>query len=248
MVRPKELQRLLVWRLPRDVGFPQVSAAIRAPFDLEDIQIGPSDGHDIRLYPTAKRVRAFFGDIAMADSTRVQLMLESGRLPVYYFPVEDVRMDLLVPGTRRETSPTKGQATYLTIDAGRNTAPNAAWRYEASPAGCPDLSGLIALRWRAMDAWYEEDEQVIAHAQDRKSTRLNSSHLVISYAVFCLKKKKKYPYQRMGCSSSALTRPSSKLKVTTYIVAILGYTKRTCIVTYIKSSGRQSLTLYQSTA
>src|SRR5256885_4216835 len=30
---------------------------------------------------------------------------------------------------------------------------------------------------------------------DRKSTRLNSSHLVISYAVFCLKKKKnRYPY------------------------------------------------------
>src|SRR5215467_15050922 len=30
------------------------------------------------------------------------------------------------------------------------------------------------------------------YARDRKSTRLNSSHLVISYAVFCLKKKKKY--------------------------------------------------------
>src|SRR5256885_11817003 len=29
------------------------------------------------------------------------------------------------------------------------------------------------------------------HDRDRKSTRLNSSHLVISYAVFCLKKKKK---------------------------------------------------------
>src|SRR5256885_8544654 len=28
------------------------------------------------------------------------------------------------------------------------------------------------------------------HPRDRKSTRLNSSHLVISYAVFCLKKKK----------------------------------------------------------
>src|SRR5256885_6608111 len=28
--------------------------------------------------------------------------------------------------------------------------------------------------------------------RDRKSTRLNSSHLVISYAVFCLKKKKSY--------------------------------------------------------
>src|SRR5256885_6406620 len=31
-----------------------------------------------------------------------------------------------------------------------------------------------------------------AQTGDRKSTRLNSSHLVISYAVFCLKKKKKY--------------------------------------------------------
>src|SRR2546426_7818728 len=31
--------------------------------------------------------------------------------------------------------------------------------------------------------------------QDRKSTRLNSSHLVISYAVFCLKKKKKKTYE-----------------------------------------------------
>src|SRR5256885_6682319 len=31
---------------------------------------------------------------------------------------------------------------------------------------------------------------------DRKSTRLNSSHLVISYAVFCLKKKKKKKHYR----------------------------------------------------
>src|SRR5258705_5060083 len=31
----------------------------------------------------------------------------------------------------------------------------------------------------------------VAQHQDRKSTRLNSSHLGISYAVFCLKKKKK---------------------------------------------------------
>src|SRR5947207_11702367 len=34
------------------------------------------------------------------------------------------------------------------------------------------------------------DEGPVAH-RDRKSTRLNSSHTVISYAVFCLKKKKK---------------------------------------------------------
>src|SRR5947208_6376351 len=33
--------------------------------------------------------------------------------------------------------------------------------------------------------------QCLRYMQDRKSTRLNSSHQIISYAVFCLKKKKK---------------------------------------------------------
>src|SRR5438552_9054564 len=37
-----------------------------------------------------------------------------------------------------------------------------------------------------------ERERVDAELRDRKSTRLNSSHQIISYAVFCLKKKKKY--------------------------------------------------------
>src|SRR5256885_10001545 len=36
----------------------------------------------------------------------------------------------------------------------------------------------------------------ISSRRDRKSTRLNSSHLVISYAVFCLKKKNKYKTER----------------------------------------------------
>src|SRR5439155_16211816 len=34
-----------------------------------------------------------------------------------------------------------------------------------------------------------EPDLVIANIEDRKSTRLNSSHVAISYAVFCLKKK-----------------------------------------------------------
>src|SRR5687768_18274799 len=37
----------------------------------------------------------------------------------------------------------------------------------------------------------ERDDGQPERAQDRKSTRLNSSHGYISYAVFCLKKKKK---------------------------------------------------------
>src|SRR2546426_12505569 len=43
---------------------------------------------------------------------------------------------------------------------------------------------------RNIDAAAQDVQAAIT--QDRKSTRLNSSHLVISYAVFCLKKKKKY--------------------------------------------------------
>src|SRR5690625_7096032 len=36
------------------------------------------------------------------------------------------------------------------------------------------------------------DKPILIFPVDRKSTRLNSSHVAISYAVFCLKKKKKY--------------------------------------------------------
>src|SRR5690625_5886278 len=39
--------------------------------------------------------------------------------------------------------------------------------------------------------------------QDRKSTRLNSSHVAISYAVFCLKKKKKIKYDPSAIRNTA---------------------------------------------
>src|SRR5258708_14051802 len=38
--------------------------------------------------------------------------------------------------------------------------------------------------------------QALQHLEDRKSTRLNSSHQIISYAVFCLKKKTNHPRTR----------------------------------------------------
>src|SRR5256885_3534444 len=48
-----------------------------------------------------------------------------------------------------------------------------------------------ALRYRpATDKVHPDYREEYARKRDRKSTRLNSSHLVISYAVFCLKKKK----------------------------------------------------------
>src|SRR5256885_10263357 len=51
------------------------------------------------------------------------------------------------------------------------------------PRRCPAAAGAVA----------PGEPLVHGRGEDRKSTRLNSSHLVISYAVFCLKKKKIVP-------------------------------------------------------
>src|SRR6266576_5993005 len=50
------------------------------------------------------------------------------------------------------------------------------------------------------DLHYDPDGEVLVTAgatEDRKSTRLNSSHVEISYAVFCLKKKKKKQHKTL---------------------------------------------------
>src|SRR5690606_12651401 len=48
------------------------------------------------------------------------------------------------------------------------------------------------------DVWKEDHlEQIVAMMRDRKSTRLNSSHVKISYAVYCLKKKKEKPSNKL---------------------------------------------------
>src|SRR5438477_7531465 len=54
------------------------------------------------------------------------------------------------------------------------------------------LSGLLRPRIRPMNPWEAPATGPAApvRRRDRKSTRLNSSHMSISYAVFCLKKKK----------------------------------------------------------
>src|SRR2546426_7448792 len=52
-------------------------------------------------------------------------------------------------------------------------------------------SGLLLARGGSARPGRDPAPRADRDARDRKSTRLNSSHLVISYAVFCLKKKKK---------------------------------------------------------
>src|SRR5688572_31905583 len=50
---------------------------------------------------------------------------------------------------------------------------------------------LLVVQRHVPGAVGEQQHLSLGGAQDRKSTRLNSSHSQISYAVFCLKKKKK---------------------------------------------------------
>src|SRR5690242_21434246 len=47
---------------------------------------------------------------------------------------------------------------------------------------------------KLVTATFVNDSQAIGFCPDRKSTRLNSSHMSISYAVFCLKKKNTHEY------------------------------------------------------
>src|SRR2546426_6564317 len=63
-----------------------------------------------------------------------------------------------------------------------------AGRYPAGEGrGAREVSASVGRLGRENEGYPGRDD-----GSDRKSTRLNSSHLVISYAVFCLKKKKKY--------------------------------------------------------
>src|SRR5437763_9140059 len=50
---------------------------------------------------------------------------------------------------------------------------------------------LLLGTWAEIDSAFRAAGWLPAQKRDRKSTRLNSSHRCISYAVFCLKKKKK---------------------------------------------------------
>lgn len=134
---------------------------------IEDRTIGRGGEHTLRLEPCGKRVRAYLGGVPVADSARMRLMFETGHLPVYYFPVADVRMDCLQPSPHRTQCPYKGEASYYSVRAGGAVAENAAWHYrEPLPQAPRDLAGLIAFYWAKMDRWLEEDDEVWVHPRD----------------------------------------------------------------------------------
>jgi uncharacterized protein (DUF427 family) len=150
---------------------------VNTPAATPRIRIGP-----LVLEPTPRWIRAEVGDVTMVDSKRVLLLWQEGKvLPVYFFPRADVRTDLLRPSEHPLPEDHHEFASYWRLELDGRAIENAAWTYPPMlPLAGEWLEEYIALRWKAMDAWYEEEERVLGHPRDpyhRVDTRESSRHV-----------------------------------------------------------------------
>ncbi|MFI6829528.1 DUF427 domain-containing protein [Kribbella sp. NPDC050241] len=132
--------------------------------------------------PLRRRMRVKFGDRWIADSADVVLLHEPARYPVAYFPIGDIVTGVLEAAERTTQHRDFGETTWYTVTAGDSSKTRAAWQHTALPDHASDLKGRVAFAWRAMDAFYEEDERIVGHAADayhRIDIRQTSRHLVV---------------------------------------------------------------------
>jgi uncharacterized protein (DUF427 family) len=96
------------------------------------------------------RVTASVGGQLLADSRRCLLVDEQDHGLVFYFPAEDVRLELFVPDDRTSVCPFKGLATYRRYhrDDGDDVY---AWSYEAPFPEVARLAGYVAFFQDAVD-------------------------------------------------------------------------------------------------
>jgi uncharacterized protein (DUF427 family) len=118
----------------------------------------------VRVEQGGKRIRAYLGGELVADTERPLLVWEKPYYPTYYFPLADVRADLMSEDGQVAHSPSRGDAKVFTVRAGGHERAGAALYYEQSPFD--ELHETIRLDWGAMDAWFEEDEEVFTHPRD----------------------------------------------------------------------------------
>ncbi|MFF4960519.1 DUF427 domain-containing protein [Streptomyces sp. NPDC001222] len=116
--------------------------------------------------PLRRRMRVRFNATWIADSEHVLLLHEPGRYPVAYFPREDVDEQALVASGKVTHHKDLGDTAWYAARAGDRTTERAAWEFTALPGHAAELQGRIAFAWRAMDAFYEEDERILGHAAD----------------------------------------------------------------------------------
>jgi uncharacterized protein (DUF427 family) len=124
------------------------------------------DGHVLLLDPIFPRIRGVLNGRTVVDSRRAHLLHETGYLPVWYFPREDVDFDLLEPTDHSTYCPFKGDASYWTVRAGEAVAENAVWGYTDPIDEAPDIADKVAFYFRQLDEWWQEEEPVVGHPRD----------------------------------------------------------------------------------
>ena len=122
--------------------------------------------YKVLLEPSPRRVRVKFNGEIIADSTNAHLLFETRHLPVYYFPLSDVRMDRMTPTDHHTFCPYKGTASYWSIRVGDRVSENAVWGYPEPYDEVAALGDFVAFYWDRVDHWYEEDEEIFVHARD----------------------------------------------------------------------------------
>jgi uncharacterized protein (DUF427 family) len=152
---------------------------------LRAAQYGPDGAEIVWAEATARRVRVFFAGVAVADSNDVILLFNGRGVPIYFFPRADIRRDLLEADAGIETDPRLGERSFASLVVGTQRADRAVISYSEPIADGPDISAYVTFVWAAMDAWFEEDEQIFRHARDpykRVDVLHSSRHIVVRVA------------------------------------------------------------------
>ena len=113
--------------------------------------------------PAPRRVRATLGGELIFDSTRARYVWEWAYYPQYYIPVEDVDGRFLVD-EQREQRLRQGTARRHGLRAGGADRPGTVRIFGDEAIG--GVAGTARFDWDALDAWYEEDEQVFVHPRN----------------------------------------------------------------------------------
>ncbi|GAA2263687.1 DUF427 domain-containing protein [Actinomadura luteofluorescens] len=145
---------------------------------------GPLPERLLFAEPLRRRMRVRYGGVWIADSEDVVLLHEPGRYPVAYFPLGDIADGALEPVEHVTHHRDLGPTSWYTVRAGAHSVPRAAWQHTDLPGHAGGLKGRVAFAWRAMDAFYEEDERIVGHAADpyhRIDIRQTSRHLVVRH-------------------------------------------------------------------
>lgn len=131
------------------------------------------EGYRLSIKPDHRRISAEFQSEVIAESSNVLVMHETRLAPVFYFPRDDVRMDLLVTSNRRTHCPFKGNASYWTIQVGDKSAKNAAWSYQTPYDESSSVKGYVAFHWQAIDRWYADGRNLAEPAREQGDAREN---------------------------------------------------------------------------